>query len=200
MQPALRGFSAAGLYKQYDMPYHPGALKYFKEKGLAAAGAPSERGAHRRGRGGVRLRRVAGDCAVDQRPPGAAGRGRRAVGARRAAALRSGLALYTEQLLAVCLGLAGLGFITEPGAVALRWGAPTAVGSSPTSVPHGAGRRADRAAAILAAWLDLSRLGMRRAGSTGPMALARRSADIASLRALTSSASDAGGHRRQRAF
>ena len=34
MQPALRDFSAAGLYKQYDVPYHDGALKYFKEKGL----------------------------------------------------------------------------------------------------------------------------------------------------------------------
>jgi uncharacterized protein len=34
VQPALRDFSAADLYKQYDIPYHPGALKYFKEKGL----------------------------------------------------------------------------------------------------------------------------------------------------------------------
>ncbi len=36
VQPALRDFSAANLYKQYDIPYHPGALKYFKEKGLQA--------------------------------------------------------------------------------------------------------------------------------------------------------------------
>jgi TRAP transporter TAXI family solute receptor len=36
VQPALRGFSAAGLYKQYDIAYHPGALKYFKDKGLKA--------------------------------------------------------------------------------------------------------------------------------------------------------------------
>jgi len=34
VQPALRDFSAANLYKQYDLPYHPGALKYFKDKGL----------------------------------------------------------------------------------------------------------------------------------------------------------------------
>ena len=34
VQPILREFSAAGLYKQYDMPYHPGALKYFKEHNL----------------------------------------------------------------------------------------------------------------------------------------------------------------------
>jgi len=34
IQPALREFSAAGLYKKYDVPYHPGALKYFKEKGF----------------------------------------------------------------------------------------------------------------------------------------------------------------------
>ena len=31
VQPALREFSAAGLYKSYDIPYHPGALKYFKD-------------------------------------------------------------------------------------------------------------------------------------------------------------------------
>jgi TRAP transporter TAXI family solute receptor len=36
VQPALRDFSAADLYKQYDIPYHSGALKYFKEKGLQA--------------------------------------------------------------------------------------------------------------------------------------------------------------------
>ena len=30
VQPALREFSAAGLYRSYDLPYHPGALKYFK--------------------------------------------------------------------------------------------------------------------------------------------------------------------------
>jgi uncharacterized protein len=36
VQPALREFSAASLYKQYDIPYHPGALKYFKDKGLTA--------------------------------------------------------------------------------------------------------------------------------------------------------------------
>jgi len=36
VQPALRDYSAAGLFKQYDVvPYHPGALKYFKEKGFA---------------------------------------------------------------------------------------------------------------------------------------------------------------------
>ena len=34
IQPALREFSAAALYKKYDIPYHPGALKYFKDKGI----------------------------------------------------------------------------------------------------------------------------------------------------------------------
>jgi hypothetical protein len=34
--PPLREFSAAGLYKTYDFPYHPGALKYFKDKNIAA--------------------------------------------------------------------------------------------------------------------------------------------------------------------
>lgn len=35
--PNLREFNAAGLYKQYSgFPYHPGALKYFKDKNIAA--------------------------------------------------------------------------------------------------------------------------------------------------------------------
>jgi TRAP transporter TAXI family solute receptor len=36
IQPALREFTAAGLYKKYDIPYHPGALKYFKDNNLQA--------------------------------------------------------------------------------------------------------------------------------------------------------------------
>lgn len=36
IQPALRDFSAAGLYKGYDIPFHPGALKYFKDKNIQA--------------------------------------------------------------------------------------------------------------------------------------------------------------------
>jgi uncharacterized protein len=36
VQPALREFSAASLYKDYKIPYHPGALKYFKDKGIQA--------------------------------------------------------------------------------------------------------------------------------------------------------------------
>jgi TRAP transporter TAXI family solute receptor len=36
VQPALREFSAAALYKEYDIPYHRGALKYFKEHNIAA--------------------------------------------------------------------------------------------------------------------------------------------------------------------
>jgi TRAP transporter TAXI family solute receptor len=34
--PNIREFSAAGLYKDYKFPIHPGALKYFKDKGIAA--------------------------------------------------------------------------------------------------------------------------------------------------------------------
>jgi hypothetical protein len=34
--PNLREFSAAGLNKNYGFPYHPGALKYFKDKSIAA--------------------------------------------------------------------------------------------------------------------------------------------------------------------
>lgn len=34
VQPVLREFSAAAGYKKYAVPYHPGALKYFKEKNL----------------------------------------------------------------------------------------------------------------------------------------------------------------------
>jgi len=36
VQPVLREFSAASGYKQYNVPYHPGALKFFKERNLAA--------------------------------------------------------------------------------------------------------------------------------------------------------------------
>ena len=36
VQPALREFSAANLHKQYDIPYHPAALKFFKDKNLPA--------------------------------------------------------------------------------------------------------------------------------------------------------------------
>jgi TRAP transporter TAXI family solute receptor len=36
IQPALREFSPAALYKKYDIPYHPGALKYFKDHNLQA--------------------------------------------------------------------------------------------------------------------------------------------------------------------
>jgi TRAP transporter TAXI family solute receptor len=34
--PAFREFGAANLYKDYDLPYHPGALKYFKDHNLVA--------------------------------------------------------------------------------------------------------------------------------------------------------------------
>jgi TRAP transporter TAXI family solute receptor len=34
IQPVLRAYSAAAGYKKYDIPYHPGALKYFKEHNL----------------------------------------------------------------------------------------------------------------------------------------------------------------------
>lgn len=34
ISPALRDFSAAGLNRAYDFPYHPGALKYFKDKNI----------------------------------------------------------------------------------------------------------------------------------------------------------------------
>lgn len=36
VQPALREFAAAKLYKTYDIPYHPGALKYFKDNNITA--------------------------------------------------------------------------------------------------------------------------------------------------------------------
>jgi TRAP transporter TAXI family solute receptor len=36
VQPVLREFSAENGYKQYGVPFHPGALKYFKERNLTA--------------------------------------------------------------------------------------------------------------------------------------------------------------------
>jgi TRAP transporter TAXI family solute receptor len=38
IQPALRGFSAAGLYKKFSVPYHPGALKYFADHKIEQKG------------------------------------------------------------------------------------------------------------------------------------------------------------------
>jgi TRAP transporter TAXI family solute receptor len=37
IQPVLREFSPAFAYKQYEVPYHPGALKYFKEHNISAS-------------------------------------------------------------------------------------------------------------------------------------------------------------------
>ena len=36
VQPVLRAFTAANGYKKYDIPYHPGALKYYKEHHIEA--------------------------------------------------------------------------------------------------------------------------------------------------------------------
>ena len=36
VQPVLREWTPAFGYKQYDVPYHPGALKFFKERNLTA--------------------------------------------------------------------------------------------------------------------------------------------------------------------
>jgi TRAP-type uncharacterized transport system substrate-binding protein len=33
--PAMAEFSPAFSYKQYGVPYHPGALKFFKERNLS---------------------------------------------------------------------------------------------------------------------------------------------------------------------
>jgi TRAP transporter TAXI family solute receptor len=40
VQPVLREFTPAFAYKQYGVPYHPGALKYFKEHNITAAALP----------------------------------------------------------------------------------------------------------------------------------------------------------------
>jgi TRAP transporter TAXI family solute receptor len=37
VQPVLREFTPAFAYKQYDVPYHPGALKYYQEHKIAPA-------------------------------------------------------------------------------------------------------------------------------------------------------------------
>jgi uncharacterized protein len=34
--PLLGGLSAEGMHKQYDIPYHPGALRYYEERGIEA--------------------------------------------------------------------------------------------------------------------------------------------------------------------
>jgi TRAP transporter TAXI family solute receptor len=37
VQPVLREFTPAFAYKEYEVPYHPGALKYYKEHNIAPA-------------------------------------------------------------------------------------------------------------------------------------------------------------------
>jgi TRAP-type uncharacterized transport system substrate-binding protein len=34
IQPVLREFSPATAYKKYDVPYHPGAVKFYKERNI----------------------------------------------------------------------------------------------------------------------------------------------------------------------
>lgn len=36
IQPVLRAMTGENMYKQYELPYHPGALKYFADKKIAA--------------------------------------------------------------------------------------------------------------------------------------------------------------------
>jgi TRAP transporter TAXI family solute receptor len=40
VQPALRAFTPAGLYKKFSTPYHPGALKYFADNKIAMQTTP----------------------------------------------------------------------------------------------------------------------------------------------------------------
>lgn len=40
VQPALRAFTPAGLYKKFSTPYHPGALKYFAENKIEMKTTP----------------------------------------------------------------------------------------------------------------------------------------------------------------
>ncbi|HXF88057.1 MAG TPA: TAXI family TRAP transporter solute-binding subunit [Xanthobacteraceae bacterium] len=40
VQPVLREFSPAFAYKQYDIPYHPGAVKFYKERNIQPSPLP----------------------------------------------------------------------------------------------------------------------------------------------------------------
>jgi hypothetical protein len=40
IQPALRAYTAPGLYKKYSTPYHPGALKYFADNKIEMKTTP----------------------------------------------------------------------------------------------------------------------------------------------------------------
>ncbi len=65
IQPVLREFTLAFAYKNYDIPYHPGALKYYKEHNVQPT-AFRERRAATAGSGGAILRRLASCCACAQ--------------------------------------------------------------------------------------------------------------------------------------
>ena len=47
VQPVLREFTPAFGYKEYGMPYHPGALKFFKEQQSDGPAARTDRHSHR---------------------------------------------------------------------------------------------------------------------------------------------------------
>ena len=55
VQPVLREFTPAFGYKKYGVPYHPGALKYFKDRNLEPRRGLGAQGAGR-GAAGDRLR------------------------------------------------------------------------------------------------------------------------------------------------
>jgi TRAP-type uncharacterized transport system substrate-binding protein len=40
VQPVLREWTPAFGYKQYDVPYHPGALKYFSQRNIKPSSLP----------------------------------------------------------------------------------------------------------------------------------------------------------------
>ena len=40
VQPALRGFRPAAMYKKFSTPYHPGALKYFADNNIQMKTTP----------------------------------------------------------------------------------------------------------------------------------------------------------------
>ena len=120
IQPVLREFTLAFAYKNYDIPYHPGAVKYYKEhnvqaNGIAVNGEPQQPEAAEQSSAASPAVALATDilqgalifCVV----------GWVLDVPRRL----FDMSFYTEQLLAVCLGFGlALSFITTSTAIGSR--------------------------------------------------------------------------------
>ena len=185
MQPVLRELTPAFGYKQYNIPYHPGALKFFKETQYHACRAsvseerivPTRRSSPPPRRGRTFSQRIS--CKPCWSPA-------LSLWVLDVPRRYFDLALYTEQLLVVCLGLTHCAVLRRSGDEAEADAISTGAASSRAAAigayiayrhPNAAARfrlSVDRQS-CRRAWRGRSSAADygRRAGSIGPAASSR---------------------------